>query len=132
MEPSRKGKKGAGGIATRLRARMSRLRATRPCGMKPDPCSMEPGRKMEAIACASFVLARRSRACASLARARIIGALARASLAWSHLAHRSRIKAGPLWCSLRVSGAFCCPLGLFVAFWCFLGPSEAFWASKAF
>eukprot|EP00973_Karenia_brevis_P036230 4996576-Karenia_brevis.AAC.2 len=33
MEPSRKREKGARGTATRLRAKMARLRATRPCDM---------------------------------------------------------------------------------------------------
>eukprot|EP00973_Karenia_brevis_P091306 12406878-Karenia_brevis.AAC.1 len=47
MERSRNGNKGAGGNATRLRARIAGLRATRPCGMKPGPCGMEPRRNGE-------------------------------------------------------------------------------------
>eukprot|EP00973_Karenia_brevis_P010009 1352789-Karenia_brevis.AAC.1 len=40
-------RKELGRFATRLRARMTRVRATRPCGMKPGSCGMELNRKDE-------------------------------------------------------------------------------------
>eukprot|EP00973_Karenia_brevis_P068100 9473749-Karenia_brevis.AAC.1 len=88
---------------------MARLRATRPCGMKPAPFSMEPGRKREAIV---------EGACDPAPSGPVWG--------FSGALWNSLLLSGTFWGSLGFSGAFLGPLwGLSGALW--VGLSGSIW-----